>query len=47
MPLALSLLERDVIAPRAVADSDDDGLVIECDQDVFFVVKFDVIFGED
>ena len=47
LPLASPLLEQDTIAAAAVADSDEDGLVLVCDQDVFFVVKFDVIFGED
>ena len=41
------LLERYAIVPAAVADSDKDRLVIACDQDVFFVVKFCVIFGEE
>ena len=41
------LLERYEIVPAAVADSDKDRLVIACDQDVFFVVNFYVIFRED
>ena len=47
LPLASPLLERYVIAPAAVADPDEDGLVLEYDQDVFFVVNFYAIFGED
>ena len=47
LPLASLLLERYAIAPAAVADSDEDGLVLACDQDIFFVVNFYVIFGED
>ena len=47
LPLALSLLDQDVIALADVADPDEDGLVLACDQDVLFVVNLYVIFGED
>ena len=41
------LLERDTIAPTAVTDYDEDGLVDACNQDVFILVKCDGILGED
>ena len=41
LPLALPLLERDAM------DTNEDGLVLACDKDVFFVVNFYVIFRED
>ena len=47
LSLASPLLGRDAIEPAAVADPNEYGLVLACDQDVFFVVNFYVIFGED
>ena len=41
------LLDQDAIEPTDVTNPDEDGIVLACDQDVFFVVKFYVIFGED
>ena len=40
LPLASPVLKLDAIVPAAVADPNEDGLVLECDQDVFFVVNF-------
>ena len=47
LPLALLLFEWDEIDPAAVSDPNEDRLVLECDQDVFFVVNFYVSFVED
>ena len=46
LPLASTFLERDAIVPVAIAESVEYGLVLACDKDVFFMVKFYVIFGE-
>ena len=45
--MPVPLLEWDAIAPTAVTDSDEDGLVVACNQDVFVVVNCDGILGED
>ena len=45
--LPVPLLERDAIAPTAVTDYDEDGLVVACNQDVFVAVNCDSILGED
>ena len=47
LPLASPLFWWYAIAPADVSDLDEDRLVLAFYQDVFSVVKFYAIFGED